>query len=74
MKIMKPETKKCEECNSDYFISTSKMSNLCPECSHQLYNYENCSHIFQNNRCIKCHWNGNTTEFIRILKERKKDC
>jgi len=68
---MNTEIKKCEECESEYFSKTSKMSNLCPECSFILYNYENCQHIFQNNRCLKCYWNGNTSEYARKLKQKK---
>lgn len=67
------EMKKCEECKSEYFSNTSQMKNLCPECSHILYGYENCVHLFQNNRCIHCYWNGNTTEYIEKLKQKKKD-
>lgn len=69
---MKIEVKKCEECESEYFPNTSKMSHLCPECSHVLYNYENCKHVFQDNRCIKCFWNGNITDYIKKLKESIK--
>lgn len=68
---MKIETKKCEECESEYFSIASKMSNLCPECSHILYNYQNCMHVFQNSRCTKCYWNGNTTEYTRKIKNEK---
>ncbi|MCD1116824.1 hypothetical protein [Chryseobacterium turcicum] len=68
---MKNEIRKCEECQSEYFSTTSKMSNLCPECSHILYNYENCTHVFENKRCIKCYWNGNTTEYLKKRKLEK---
>ena len=37
----------CDECESEYYQDTSKMSNLCPECSSILYGYENCVHKFK---------------------------
>lgn len=45
----------CDECESEYFQDTSKMANLCPNCAHYLYGYENCKHHFVNGRCIKCY-------------------
>jgi len=42
----------CDECNSDYYTNTSQMGNLCPECAHILYCYQNCSHSFENGRCL----------------------
>jgi len=47
------------------------MKSLCPECSHILYGYQNCEHIFENNRCKKCYWNGNYSTFIGKLKKDK---
>lgn len=44
----------CDECESQYFVETSKMANLCPNCSHYLYGYENCNHKFENGRCLNC--------------------
>ena len=61
------KTKKCLECNSDYFAEKSEMLDLCPNCSHYLYAYENCKHIFVNQSCKKCGWNGNTTNYIQKL-------
>lgn len=58
----------CDECQSRYKAETSKMENLCPECSHLLYGYENCRHQFENGKCIYCHWNGNRSEFVGKLK------
>jgi hypothetical protein len=43
------------------------MKNLCPECSHLLYGYENCKHFFKNGRCINCYWNGNTSEYLNKI-------
>lgn len=60
----------CSECESEYYIDSSEMSYLCPECSFHLYNYENCLHDFKNGRCIHCHWNGNTSVYVRSLKEK----
>ena len=54
----------CDECGSEYYQSTSKMANLCPECSHFLYGYENCDHTFENNRCLKCFWDGSVSNYI----------
>lgn len=54
----------CDECGSTYFLDASKMGKLCPECSHILYGYENCHHLFENGRCTKCYWNGNTSRYL----------
>lgn len=56
---MNRKIKDCDECGSKYFADTSKMTALCPECSHMLYGYENCEHRFENGRCVTCYWNGN---------------
>lgn len=45
----------CDECESEYFSYTSKMAQLCPNCSHYLYGYENCIHNFVDGRCLKCY-------------------
>ena len=65
---MEKETKICDECGSTYFIGTSKMESMCPECSHVIYSCEPCAHEFKNNRCTKCNWDGSTTEYIKSLK------
>lgn len=59
----------CEECKSLYYKTTSVMESLCPECSSILYGYDNCIHIFDNNRCIKCFWDGSKSEYIKKLLE-----
>jgi len=59
----------CTECKSEYYQHSSNMTSLCPECAHVLYGYENCNHQFENGRCIKCFWNGNSTEYIKKLKK-----
>jgi hypothetical protein len=59
---------KCQECQSQYFSKTSRMIDFCPDCAHYLYDLENCDHIFENGRCVKCYWNGKTSDFIEQLK------
>ena len=61
---MNGETKRCSECKSDYFIDSSEMTELCPECAHKLYGYEKCNHDFENGRCKYCNWNGQSSEFL----------
>ncbi len=58
----------CDECNSEFYTDSSVMKNLCPECAHYIYGYENCFHEFVNKHCVKCYWNGNSTEYINTLK------
>ena len=65
---MKQEIKICDECESEYYAGTSEMKELCPECSHYLYNYKNCPHYFSNGRCIKCYWNGRSSDYVKRLK------
>lgn len=60
----------CDECGSEYFVQTSTMANLCPGCSHVLYGYPNCDHLFENGRCLKCFWNGNTSDQLKKLKNK----
>lgn len=55
----------CEECGSEFLKSSSKMKALCPECSHRIYGYPNCSHVFENGRCIYCHWDGSRSGYIK---------
>jgi hypothetical protein len=64
-KKVNKEIKICNECSSEYYKYTSEMNNLCPDCSHKLYGYKNCSHEFKNGRCIKCYWNCKTSEFLK---------
>ncbi|MDE6706691.1 MAG: hypothetical protein K2K06_01460 [Oscillospiraceae bacterium] len=60
----------CSECGSEYFKLKSKMQALCPECTHVLYGYETCKHIFINGRCSKCFWNGKQSDYIKLLKSQ----
>ena len=62
---MNREKKKCAECDSEYYADSSKMSELCPECAHRLYNYPNCKHEFINGECVKCGWKGNSSEYLK---------
>ena len=60
----------CKECESDYYADTSKMTNLCPECAHILYGYENCTHYFESGRCIHCFWDGSSSNYLKKLKDK----
>ena len=55
----------CTECESKYFKDSSEMINLCPDCAYKLYDYPNCEHKFKNGNCLKCGWNGQTSEFLK---------
>ena len=61
----------CEECGSEFLLSSSKMMSLCPECTHILYGYENCNHVFKDGKCIYCLWNGKRSKYIRSLLNKK---
>lgn len=63
----------CDECGSTYFLDTSKMANLCPECSHILYGYENCQHFFEDGKCVKCNWDGSTSHYLNNLKGKQNE-
>ncbi|MFD2564792.1 hypothetical protein, partial [Aquimarina rubra] len=62
---MNQETKICVECESEYFKNNSEMIAICPDCAHKLYGYPNCEHKFEGERCVKCGWNGQTSEFLK---------
>ena len=57
----------CTECGSKFLKSKSEMKEVCPECSSILYGCENCKHIFQNGKCIKCLWDGSRSDYIKLL-------
>ncbi|WP_253279776.1 hypothetical protein [Nonlabens sp. MIC269] len=59
----------CDECDSEYYSDTSKMTKMCPDCSHFLYGYDNCNHEFKNGRCVHCYWNGKSSEYVNGLKK-----
>lgn len=63
----KSRIKTCDECSSLYTLETSKMSSLCPQCSHVLYGYELCTHEFINGRCVKCYWDGSVSDYLQRL-------
>ena len=63
---------KCCECGSLYYKETSKMKELCPECSHHLYGYKKCDHKFKNGRCKYCYWDGSTTTFTKKITKNGK--
>jgi predicted RNA-binding Zn-ribbon protein involved in translation (DUF1610 family) len=68
MQLKIPIIKVCDECKSEFHKSSSSMENLCPECANLLYGYKNCEHQFENNRCNKCYWNGNSSDFLNKTK------
>ncbi len=57
----------CDECKSEYYKDSSDMELLCPNCSSILYNYPNCSHKFENGRCIMCFWDGSVSLYLERL-------
>jgi len=62
----------CDECGSLFFMDSSQMMGLCPECAHILYGYPNCTHRFQNGRCVNCYWDGSKSDYIRHLKKMER--
>ncbi len=62
---MNREIKVCDECESEYYKDSSEMVSLCPNCANKLYGYLNCEHNFENDRCIKCYWNGQTSDYLK---------
>ena len=63
--MISPKTTICTECKSEYFKDSSEMKELCQDCAHKLYGHKNCKHEFKAERCIKCGWNGQTSEFLK---------
>lgn len=61
------EIARCSECQSEYFVKSSQMMNLCPNCAHYLYGYENCPHQMENGKCLHCFWDGNYSTYIQNL-------
>ena len=55
----------CAECGSKFLKSSSHMKELCPECAHRLYGYENCKHIFKDGKCVLCLWDGSKSKYLR---------
>lgn len=69
MQLNTTSLKVCDECKSEFYKSASLMENLCPECASLLYGYKNCEHQFENKRCNKCYWNGNSSDFLDKIKK-----
>ena len=65
--IMNRANSTCDECESSYFIDSSKMASLCPNCAHKLYGYLNCSHHFTDGVCVECGWNGQESNYVKDL-------
>lgn len=57
----------CDECESEFYKSASKMKGLCPECAHVLYGYPKCNHVFKNGKCVYCYWEGKQSDYIKSL-------
>jgi predicted RNA-binding Zn-ribbon protein involved in translation (DUF1610 family) len=62
------ETRRCDECGTDYFAAASQMVSLCPECAHWLYGYARCAHDFGPGRCSRCGWDGSASAYVRGLQ------
>ncbi|MDW7693477.1 hypothetical protein R9C00_01885 [Flammeovirgaceae bacterium SG7u.111] len=61
--MKKKDLIQCVECESLFYLGTSQMNELCPQCAQDLYGYENCEHVFVDGRCKKCYWDGSTSSF-----------
>lgn len=66
---MEKEIAVCNECGSEYYAGSSIMKSICPECAHALYGYPNCSHVFDNGRCMLCYWDGRKSKFVEGLEK-----
>ncbi len=56
--------RRCTVCQSLFFADSSVMTELCPECAHQLYDHARCDHEFRGDRCIVCFWDGTESEYV----------
>ena len=63
-----PEIRCCDECGSNYLAATSLVAQLCPECAYWLYGYPRCPHEFNEDRCIRCGWDGSVSDYLRGLQ------
>jgi predicted RNA-binding Zn-ribbon protein involved in translation (DUF1610 family) len=68
MAVKESKIRICDECKSEFNKEISEMEYLCPECSSILYGCKKCDHVFKDNRCIICYWNGNSSEYISKIK------
>lgn len=62
----------CDECGSLFFRDSSQMMGLCPECANTLYGYPNCTHHFQNGRCVNCYWDGSKSKYIKKQNQQEE--
>ena len=69
----RPPVQACDECRGSYFTKSSQMWSLCPECSHYLYGYPLCEHLFVGSQCSKCGWSGTRSEYILLLIEAQRE-
>ncbi len=70
----RPPIQACDECGGDYITASSQMWKLCTECSHYLYGYPLCEHVFVGKKCAKCGWSGTRSKYIRkIIKAQSED-
>lgn len=69
---MNREIKICIECESGYYKDTSEMMDLCADCAHKLYGYPNCEHEFENGKCIKCAWSGQSSKYLKNREKKMK--
>jgi hypothetical protein len=60
---------RCDECRSPFTSDSSRMAALCPECSHWLYGYPNCTHEMVGGECRTCRWDGSVTPFVQCVKD-----
>ncbi len=67
--LKKDAVKYCDECKSAFFPHSSEMMQLCPECAHHFYGYPPCQHVFTNQRCSKCGWDGSRSNYLKGLLE-----
>lgn len=59
------QVRRCDECGSSFFfLDTSPMAGLCSECSHYLYGYNSCEHVFEDGSCSRCGWDGSRSEYV----------
>ncbi|AZN99133.1 hypothetical protein EJ066_19440 [Mesorhizobium sp. M9A.F.Ca.ET.002.03.1.2] len=61
----------CDECGSTYFVESSAMASLCPECAFRLYRYPACEHQFKDSRCTACGWDGSRSKYIADIISRE---
>ena len=73
-KSLNKNVKVCDECGSEYLASTSKMASLCPECTHVLYGYENCDHVFKDGKLFAITEAMSEAEAVSLAKNSTFKC